>query len=576
MTQPQPSPAAVPPWAWLATAAAVAAQRTALGFWPCDDAFITFRCAYNLAQHGQLAFNVGEPIFGCTTLAYAFALAALRLAGLSIPVAAAAWTAVADEAVCLLLLRLARDSFGDFRWGLLAAALWLTHPLLALNGVAGMETSTFVALLLAYVLACRTGRFGLGLALLAGLVATRPDGLAVAPVWLYAWLRTGRPRPALGPTLVAAGLAASYLIFTLTTYGSPLPQSALAKAQACPATAGGPFVLALSFVASISGLLSTWHWFLAPHFLLIPGLLYVVARFRRQDATTQLLALAAVCHAGLFVLSARPCVMYFQWYYAPFLSLIILPALRGTPAVARRLREALSGRADLYLLGLLSGGALGYIGVVRPLYAFRETHGGWPAHVIPALIAGNEERLARFVFSVYLSFVVAFVVGCGIYWALQLRPGRPLKWPRATPALAAAVFLAVALLPLLFDWEQMTLRYQRREAAYLQLGAWAAANAPRGDWLGAKEIGAFGWGAREYRIYDELGLFTPAALRTDRPEWLPQFHPALVVGSSSLDVPLIKTPPQYDGYETVRAGHTIVAVRDDLAARWHAAPPEVK
>jgi hypothetical protein len=520
-----------------------------------------------------LAFNVGEPIFGCTTVLYALAIAALHACGLAVPTAAAIWTALGDAAVVTLLVRLGRELFADDRWSLLAVAAWLTHPVLALNGVAGMETSTFVALLLAFALACHTRRFGLALWLLAALAATRPDGLAVAPVWLYAWQRAGRPRPALGATLAAALLAAGYLLFTIRAYGSPLPQSALAKAQACPTTIGGPLTLAASYFLSLGGPLSTWHWFLAPHVLLLPGLLLAAGRFGRQPAIARLLLLAAACHAGLFAASARPCVMFFQWYYAPFLSLVILPALHETPAVAAWLRRfAADRRARLAALWIVA--AAGGLFVVLGLRQFATTHTGWVGRAIPALIAGNPERLARFAASAQADIAMLLALGFATLLWLFAGDGRR---PRPALSLLAAVLLAASAIgALTLDWRQMVLRYERREGSYLSLGDWATANVPRTECLGAQEIGAVGWRARDFRFYDELGLFTPEALSQDRAAWLAKYRPAFAAGSSSLDVPLAAAPPQWPGYETIRAGHNVVAVRNDLLARWFAAPPELK
>jgi hypothetical protein len=43
---------------------------TTLPYWNAkgDDAFITFRFVKNLVEYGQLAYNLGEPIYGFTLL----------------------------------------------------------------------------------------------------------------------------------------------------------------------------------------------------------------------------------------------------------------------------------------------------------------------------------------------------------------------------------------------------------------------------------------------------------------------------------------------------------------------------
>ena len=71
-------------------------HRLILGFLPVDDAFISFRFAYNLASHGELAYNLGDPVFGSTALLYTLLLAVLGAVGIPIPIASWAITLVAD------------------------------------------------------------------------------------------------------------------------------------------------------------------------------------------------------------------------------------------------------------------------------------------------------------------------------------------------------------------------------------------------------------------------------------------------------------------------------------------------
>jgi hypothetical protein len=96
------------------------------------------------------------------------------------------------------------------------------------------------------------------------------------------------------------------------------------------------------------------------------------------------------------------------------------------------------------------------------------------------------------------------------------------------------------------------------------------------EWVGAQEIGAFGWETRGHPLYDELGLITPGALRSTRAQWTARLRPAMVIGSSSLDVPLAAGFDAVPGYAAIRAGHTVFWLREDLLPAWEAAPPAVK
>ena len=87
-----------------------------------EDAFIAFRTAFNLADHGVLGFNVGEHYAAATSLIYAYFCAAMRvLAG--------------DRAVvCILICNALIAAFAIVRasrvwslagWSALVFALWV-------------------------------------------------------------------------------------------------------------------------------------------------------------------------------------------------------------------------------------------------------------------------------------------------------------------------------------------------------------------------------------------------------------------------------------------------------------------
>ncbi len=96
-------------------AAATLAFLVHAGAWEfvCDDAFISFRYAQNLAEHGELAFNVGmqppERVEGYTNFAWVVVLAGLQVLGWAPPDAAPALTqlgSLAGLVAAIVLLRL--------------------------------------------------------------------------------------------------------------------------------------------------------------------------------------------------------------------------------------------------------------------------------------------------------------------------------------------------------------------------------------------------------------------------------------------------------------------------------------
>jgi len=195
---------------------------------PLDDGWIHAAYARNLAIHGQLCLNPGEPSTGTTSFAWTALLASLRLAGVG-PVAAPVALGILCQAwlvaACFLLMRGA--GLGGV-WAFAAgASCALLGPLVWMS-LAGMEATLFLALGLSAVW-CWSHERWLAAGILAGLlVLTRPEGLALAAamglaelpaLWRRQFGRWRRWLALFAPVLVAAGI---YLAINLAITGQPL------------------------------------------------------------------------------------------------------------------------------------------------------------------------------------------------------------------------------------------------------------------------------------------------------------------------------------------------------------------
>jgi len=277
---------------------------------PChlyDDAFITLRIAENFAAGKGFVYNPGapwEPVLGTTTPAYASLLSGAAALGLSLTSFCAYFSAFCDAVTAVLILRCLT---GHSRLGGWLAVLALAlEPELNRNAAGGMESSFFV-MIVALALGFGFSRWIIAASVLAALAPmVRPEGVLVLPI-LACWrvrsrqaaVRLFAPAVALG--LVYAGLLTWY-------FGSPIPNSLLAKADLYAGTGGWQRIgeiLAGSFAPS-------WPLLAALPFV-IPG----CWRCLRTENPGRGFSIFPLLVTAAY-LAARP--MMFGWYYQPVLT----------------------------------------------------------------------------------------------------------------------------------------------------------------------------------------------------------------------------------------------------------------
>lgn len=150
-----------------------------------DDAFISFVYSRNLADHGQLVFNLGERVEGYTNFSWTVLLAALYKAGLQPELMSRLLGTAAGAATFWVTARMSRRLDGNTRWSVwdaLPAFLLAAVPGYACWSSGGLETQLFTLLstlaFAAYVDELCDGDVRLSGGLAWGLAAlTRPEGL---------------------------------------------------------------------------------------------------------------------------------------------------------------------------------------------------------------------------------------------------------------------------------------------------------------------------------------------------------------------------------------------------------------
>ena len=214
----------------------------------CDDAYISFRYAVNLAEHGELAFNLDplERVEGYTNFAWVVLLAAGAVLGVAPEHGAKVLGFIAFAAVLALVaivVRQATAASPRSRWAPVPALALLTaSPEAVVWASSGLETALAVALVLGAIAAWGANLHRSAALLGAAAVLTRPDGALVLAVWGATWAVVGGrawwsdpARPSLlRITQTAACLLVPLLVHLLwrrSYYGTWLPNTWAVKAH---------------------------------------------------------------------------------------------------------------------------------------------------------------------------------------------------------------------------------------------------------------------------------------------------------------------------------------------------------
>lgn len=246
----------------------------------CDDAYISFRYALNLAEHGELAFNTAplERVEGYTNFLWVVLLAIAAMVGIPPERSAAMLGMLAFVAILVLVAIVIERSAAAGprrRWVPVAALAWLAAlPESVVWASGGLETALAVAFALGSIVLWGFDRHRTAALVAAAAVLTRPDLVLVLAVWGAAWAITQGPawwrgpaRPSQRRMLETAACVvvplAVHLLWRRSYYGTWLPNTWAVKAHgaALRDTWGIAYVKAWST--------AMWLPYLAPTILLV-------------------------------------------------------------------------------------------------------------------------------------------------------------------------------------------------------------------------------------------------------------------------------------------------------------------
>lgn len=345
-----------------------------------EDAYITYRFAENLAQGEGFVFNPGEPaVLGTTTPLYTVILAVGARLGANIPRLSLA-IGVASFAAALVLVVLLAHELGFVAAGFAVALTWGLSAV-PFQSIEGMETALYLALIVGAFYAAVRRRRAVAIALAALATITRPDGLAlIAAIVVLLVARRAWSWPA---TLPGAVILAAWIGFATATFGSPIPNSGMAKMVHDSVISGqfsfiDPGAIAFFFpiirafpafaplaevpLGNVSLPLSPW---ILSVLVLAEGLgLGVAMTFRRIPFGRAILLWMLLYAIGYCLLH----VPNFPWYYAPFALLGSLVFWAGVEHVCGRLAGSQLG-ASVMTVTIAAGLAVITLAAEQPARA---------------------------------------------------------------------------------------------------------------------------------------------------------------------------------------------------------------
>jgi arabinofuranosyltransferase len=195
---------------------------------PVDDAFITYRYVYNLANFHQLTFNIGEYLEAQTNLLWSLLLCAFYVLGFSIPE-----VALVASSLCLIFIVVRIFDAGKIlncstSFALFVAICAAINLDAIRSGTNGLEAALYMALLMEILYSLMRGRILLAYFLAGLCFLVRPEALMIGPILLATHFYTQEKHARAG-FLFFSLIVISVTAFRLYYYGSLVPNSIVAK-----------------------------------------------------------------------------------------------------------------------------------------------------------------------------------------------------------------------------------------------------------------------------------------------------------------------------------------------------------
>ena len=322
-----------------------------------DDAFITFRYAYNLAHGSGFVYNPGVQVLGTTTPLFAFILGLFGSVGLDIPRTALVIGLFASGMTAAVIYRLAlRLRFTH--WAVVPAVMYALWPRSIVAESCGMEAPLFAFFVIGslYYYAKSLPIYALAMGTLATL--TRPEGLASLGLLMVIYLYQYRERW-VQIVLTPLFLLGPWVFFATLYFGSAIPNSISGKLALY--SRWGTMSIWDTFVFYMS-----WHnpmgW--AVTALAIAGGIWL---WKKQNWG----GVAAIWLVGMILFYVFSGARVFFWYAAPLYPVLLLFSAAALPYASTKFSVLEKVGREYSLVAMAVIGAIAVVGIVPAAQYYR-------------------------------------------------------------------------------------------------------------------------------------------------------------------------------------------------------------
>lgn len=298
-----------------------------------DDAFITFRYARNLAAGAGFVYNPGQRVLGTTTPLFTMILALADPSSAHMPWVATSIGILADAITAMLIFVAVWEIKRNVWLAALSSSLWVISAGSIRFTAGGMETGLFTALLLASGVFLSFRRFTWATLCATCACLVRPEGVIALALVLVLVAKDTRRIP-WKLIALSAFMLFPWVIFATLYFGSPIPNSLLAKSGSYhfpPLTAAKSLLgYVIAYVVPVPGGYVTREIKYGLFLILVAalGAFWGKGGFRGISVFRLFLGLFPCIYGFLYAVANPP---VWEWYaipLVPFLSVILVVGLR--------------------------------------------------------------------------------------------------------------------------------------------------------------------------------------------------------------------------------------------------------